>query len=223
MFHGTRGIPDQIIKKLALAQHAKGHIVKNVQKNNAVKEFTESLLDLSDPKNVINVNNGIKFVPPLRQKIPEVQHSVENFPANVEGMAVAQRMIKDGQVYHSSIYSRKKKSASYLVQFSEEGSVYLSKVDFYLKNGDDEFAVINMFQNLQLNVTEINIPQPEDPVLKEFWSARCLGSHFTAVQRTQECKYVECTKIQHRIVFVESEEPDVDGYVSTVLKSYQHD
>ena len=112
--------------------------------------------------------NNIKFVLPLQQKIPEVQHLVENSPANVEGMAVAQRVVKIVQVYQSSTYSRKKKSASYLTQFSEEGLVYFRKAEFYLKNGKHGFAVINTFKNLQLNVTEINIPQPEDSVLKEF-------------------------------------------------------
>ena len=223
LFHGTRGIPDQIIKKLALAQHAKGHIVKNVQKNNAVKEFAETLLNPSNSKNAIRINDGMKFILPLQQKIPPIQHPIQNFPVDVEGITVAQRMIKDDQVYHSCSYSRKKNSASFLVQFSEEGSVYFGKVEYFIKNGDDGFAVVKMFKNLQLNVSEINVLEPEDPVLKEFWSARYLGCHFTAVQETQEYKYIHCSSIQHRIVFVQSEEPDVDGYVSTVLKSYQHD
>ena len=154
----------------------------------------------------------MKFVPPLQQKIPEIQHPIQNFPVDVEGITVAQRMIKDDQVYHSCSYSRKKNSASFLVQFSEEGSVYFGKVEYFIKNGDDGFAVVNMFKDLQLNVSEINILEPED-----------LGCHFTAVQETQEYKYIHCSSIQHRIVFVQSDEPDVDGYVSTVLKSYQHD
>ena len=206
-----------------MAQHAKGHIVKNVQKNNVVKEFAEMLLNASNSKNAIKINDGMKFVLPLQQKIPQIQHPIQNFPVDVEGITVAQRMIKDDQVYHSCSYSRKKNSASFLVQFSEEGSVYFGKVEYFIKNGDDGFAVVNMFKNLQLNVSEINIVEPEDPVLKEFWSARYLSCHFTAVQETQECKYIHCSSIQHRIVFVQSEEPDVDGYVSTVLKSYQHD
>ena len=97
------------------------------------------------------------------------------------------------------------------------------KKGHFIKNGDDGFAVVNMFKDLQLNVSEINILEPEDPVFKEFWSARYLGCHFTAVQETQEYKYIHCSSIQHRIVFVQSDEPDVDVYVSRVLKSYQHD
>ncbi len=77
------------------------------------------------------MNNGIKFIPPLQQKVPEVQHPIQNFPVDVDvdGIAVAQHMIKDGQVYHSSHYSRKKNSASFLVQFSEEGSMHLGKLN----------------------------------------------------------------------------------------------
>ena len=107
LFHGMRGIPDQIIKKLAIAQHANGHILKKVQKNEAVKELAETFLKPSGSQNVVEMNNGIKFIPPLQQKVPEVQHPIQNFPVDADGIAVAQRMIKDGQVYHSSHYSRK--------------------------------------------------------------------------------------------------------------------
>lgn len=222
-FHGTRGIPDQIIKKLALAQHSTGHILKNIHNNNNVKELAEKLLKPEDSKSVVELNDGIKFIPPLQQQVPEVQHPIQNFPVHTQGVAVSQRMIKDGQVYHSSHYSRKKKSCSFLVQFNDDGLMYFGKVEYFVRDGADGFAVVNLFRNLQFNVSEKHITQPEDPVIKEFWSAGYLGCHFTAVQKTQQYKYIHCSCIQHRIVFVESEDQDVDGYVSTVLKSYQHD
>jgi hypothetical protein len=61
----------------------------------------------------------------------------------------------------------KKNSASLLVQFSEEGSVYFGKVEYYVRDSDDGFVVVNLFRNLKLNGSEINIVQPEDPVLND--------------------------------------------------------
>ena len=55
-----------------------------------------------------------------------------------------------------------------------------------MRNSNDGFAAVNLFRNLQLNVCKINIVQPEDPVLSEFWSAGYLGCHFTEVQGTQQ-------------------------------------
>ena len=162
---------ESTLAHLAIAQHANGHILKNVQKNEAVKELAETFLKPSGSQNVVEMNNRIKFIPPLQQKVPEVQHQIQNFPVDVDGIAVAQR---------SSHYSRKKNSTSFLVQFSEEGSVYFGKVEYYVRNSDDGFAVVNLFRNLQLNVSEINIVHPEDPVLKEFWSAGYLGCHHTS-------------------------------------------
>ena len=94
-----------------------------------VKELAETFLKPSCSQNVVEMNNGIKFIPPLQQKVSEVQHPIQNFPVDVDGITVAQHMIKDGQVYHSSHYSRKKNSASFLVQFNEEGSMHLGKLN----------------------------------------------------------------------------------------------
>ena len=223
LFHGTRGIPDQIIRKLSVAQHASGHIFKNVQKSPTVKEMAENLIKPATSKSEIELNGGIKFIAPFQQHVPEVQQPIQDFPVDMEGIVVAQRMKKDGQVYHSSKYTRKKKSVSFLVQFQDGELPCYGKVEYFVKNGDGAYAVVNLFKNLRFNVSQSDIPQPEDPVLKEFWSAGYLGCHFIAVKKTEQYKYVPCWNIVHLIVLVENEDELVDGYVSTVLKKYQHD
>ena len=168
LFHGTRGIPDQIIKKLAVAQHATGHVLKNVQGNDPVEEFAEQLLKPAASKREITLSVGMKFITPLQQQIPDIPHPVEGFPTDTDGLRVAQRMRKGGQVFHSSYYARKKNSVSYLVQFEEGGETCFGKVEYYVKDGNDGFAVVNLLTNLHFNVSQRGLPEPKDPVLKEF-------------------------------------------------------
>ena len=99
---------------------------------------------------------------------------------------IAQRMKKDGQIYHSSEYTRKRKSVSFLVQFQDGELTWYGKVEHFVKNGDGAYAVVNLFKNPRFNVSQSGIPLPEDPVLKELWSAGYLGCHFIAVQKTQQ-------------------------------------
>ena len=62
----------------------------------------------------------------------------------------------------------------------------------------------------------------KDPVLREFLLAGVLGSHFIGVKETQNFKVIPCNQITSRVVFVRSDDAGVDGYVSSVLKSYHY-
>ena len=66
---------------------------------------------------------------------------------------------------------------------------------------------------------------PDDGVVLTFHQAGLLGSHFQAVQETERLCKVLCDEIISRVIFVPMEDTDVrvSGYVSKVLKSYQHD
>ena len=168
LYHGTRGIPDQIIRQLAIAQHATEHIVKNVQSNVSAKKFTAKLIQPVNSKTEVKLDNGIKFLPPFVQEAPELQYPIQNFPIDTTRVSIAQRMIKDGQVYHSFNYLRKKTFVSYLVQFTEAGDVCFGKVEYFVKDGTNGFAVVNLIKNLKFNVSQKGVPQCEDLVLKEF-------------------------------------------------------
>ena len=76
LFHGNRGIPDQIIRKLSVAQHATEHIFKNVQNNPTVKEIAENLIKPATSKSGIELNGDIKFIAAFQQHLPEVQQRI---------------------------------------------------------------------------------------------------------------------------------------------------
>ena len=78
-------------------------------------------------------------------------------------------------------------------------------------------------RNTGFNICSIGLAAAKDPVLIEFLSSGVLGRHFTGVERTQNFKVILCDKIAARVTFVRSDDAGVDGYVSAVLKSYQHD
>ena len=83
------------------------------------------------------------------------------------------------------------------MQLKDGDLMCFGKVEYFVKNGADGFAVINLFKNLHFNISQNGITQPEDPVLKEFWSAGYLCCHFIAVQKTQQYKYLACSNIVH--------------------------
>lgn len=107
--HGSRGISDQICKKLGVIQHANQNIRKDVQGNDAAMEFADNLMQHgSKSSNAIQLDNGVKFVPPFKRNIPHVAFPIENFFVDRNELITCQRMKKDGQVYHSLNYVRKK-------------------------------------------------------------------------------------------------------------------
>ena len=69
------------------------------------------------------------------------------------------------------------------------------------------------------------LPDPDDAVVLTFVQSGFLGCHFQAVQETERLCKVLCDDILSRVIFVPLEDTDirVSGYVSKVLKSYQHD
>lgn len=114
--------------------------------------------------------------------------------------------------------------ASYLVQFqSNDGLPNFGEIHYFVKNENVGYAVINVLRNAQVNICENGLRAPTDPVVKEFLTARVLGFHFIGVQHTRTYKLIRCDQITARAIFIDSADAHVDGYISTVLKSYQHD
>ena len=223
LFHGTRGISDQICRKLGFTQHSNQHIQRHVEGNPAAKEFTDKLMASKSSKGV-ELDGGIQFLSPLRQQIPTVNYPVEDFFEDSGRLMTAQRMVKEGQVYHGLNYVRRGNSASYLVQFqSNDGLPNFGEVQYFAKNENVGYAVVNVLRNAPVNICENGLAAPTDPVVKEFLKARILGCHFIGVQHTRTYKVIRCDQITARAIFIKSADAHVDGYVSTVLKSYQHD
>ncbi|KAJ7392335.1 hypothetical protein OS493_011993 [Desmophyllum pertusum] len=116
LFHGSRGISDQICRKLGATQHAHQHIRRNVDGNDSAMEFTDNLMAPSTSK-LIKLENDVQFFLPCKQEIPHIAFPVEDFFPDKSELTTCQRMMKDGQVYHGLNYVHRRNSASYLVQF----------------------------------------------------------------------------------------------------------
>ena len=133
-------------------------------------------------------------------------------------------MVKDGQVYHGLNYVYKNNSGSYLVQFEfQHHRPGFAEIQYFINHRNKGYAVVNILRNTGFNICRIGLSPANDPVLIEFLSSGVLGSHFTGVERIQIVKVIPCDKITARVTFVRSDDAGVDGFVSAVLKSYQHD
>lgn len=224
MFHGTRGIPEQICKRLAIAQHSKSYVKQNTCTNPAASEFVEKLLE---PSNLVEINDGIKLFPPLMQQPPELNGPIEGYFHDERPVIAAQRMAKGGHVYHSLCYRKKGNSASYLVAIrsdQDDTTLTFGEVQYFLKDGNsDGFAVVRVIEPTGSNICSTGMPPPADPVTHEFWSSGVLGQHFLGIRFTRRMKLIKCTAIECKVVYIEHDDAGVDGYVSSTLNSYQHD
>ena len=92
------------------------------QGNDAAVEFADNLLSsTSNSSKLIKLDDGVELLPPFKKGIPQIDFPAEDFFDETNELTPCQRMKKNGQVYHSLNYVRKKNSASYLVQFKVPG------------------------------------------------------------------------------------------------------
>ena len=103
LFHGTQGIPDQICKKLAVAQHLEPQVFNALKDNICAKEFAGKLLKANYLNETIELSNNVRFFRPLHVMTGN-EEEIENFGLNAGNIAMAQRMANDGEVYHSISY-----------------------------------------------------------------------------------------------------------------------
>ena len=228
-FHGTRGIVSQILKNMGRAQNAKNEIRKCVNQPDKAKSFCDQIFSKSTNKE--RVTENIFFYKPLKSEIPSSLQDVDlnqfGLDATMDNLTFAYRMEKKGESFHSDSYPYKRTSCSYFVCFQvglNEESYGIVKC-FLVKN-NVPYAIVREFKNLDKNVCQTEeLGDPDDGVVLTFHQAGLLGSHFQAVQETERLCKVLCDEIISRVIFVPMEDTDVrvSGYVSKVLKSYQHD
>lgn len=106
-------------------------------------------------------------------------------------------MKKNGQVYQSLNYVRKRNYAGYLAQFKVPGVEQPSfgEIHCFIKAGRVGHAVVNVLSNSNTNVCQGEHSQPKDLVVKEFLSSGVLGYHFFGVKRTRTFKLIRCDQI----------------------------
>ena len=125
-------------------------------------------------------------------------------------------MLKDDQVYHSLAYKRKGNSCSYIVQFREGVNDEFGLVRYYL-------FVRNTNFKRKGNICSFKLEDQDDMMVKSFIEQNILGQHFQAVRETSSDTCIPCCDIVCRCVFVPSTTAGLSGYVSPVLRHYQHD
>lgn len=219
--HGSQGIPDQICRKLETIQHNSQQIHSRQQHWYGIYHKANGSTTFLT---VLNPENGVCLVPPFKQEIPYTILPVEGCFPDTQELKICQRMVKDEQVYHGLNCVYKKNSGSYLVQFECQHHLPGSgEIKYFIKHRSKGYVVVNILRNTGFTICTIGLALAKDPILGKFLSSGVLGSHFTGVERFHNFKVFPCDKITARVTLVRSDDAGVNGYISAVLKSYQHD
>ena len=143
-FHGTRGIVAQIVRNLLLAQNSGAFIKEKTQEPQEVKMFIEENIMGKKDKDLHALGASCFLLPPLKCN-PELPVGVMHC-LDLEGQQVhqAERMLKDGQIFHSLAYKRRGKSCSYIVEFRQCDNTQYGTVNYYLLARNTGYAVISM-------------------------------------------------------------------------------
>lgn len=221
-FHGTRGIVAQIVRNLLIAQNSGSFIKENTREPQEISTFVDESIMGKRDKSLHKVEENCFFILPFK-KNPDLPRSIVT-GLNLEDQDVhqAERMLKNDQIFHSVAYKRKGKSCSYIVKFQEGDEDEFGIVQYYLFVRNTGFAVIWKFEK-KGNICSFGLEEQDDTMVKSFIDKNILGKQFQAVKETSSCTYVPCCDIVCRCVFVPSASDGVSGYVSPVLRHYQHD
>ena len=177
------------------------------------------------------------FYHPLKKEIPFCLRNIDlvqfDFDVTADDLT-STRMDKDNEVFHSDSYPYRRNSCSYFICFKEgQNEENYGVIKCFVMNSQQPYAIIKEYRNLHKKYRNLHknvfqsdeLQDPNDPITLTFQQAGILGTHFTAVAETKNFRKIVCQRILSRVVFVPMKDQDiqVSGYVSKVLKSYQHD
>ena len=130
-FHGTRGIVAQIVRNLLLAQNCGSFIKEKTREPQAVKLLIEENIMAKKDKELHTLGASYFLLPPLTSN-PELPMGVMHC-LDLKGQQVhqAERMLKDGQIFHTLAYKRRGKSCRYIVEFRQRGNTQYGTVSYY--------------------------------------------------------------------------------------------
>ena len=125
------------------------------------------------------------------------------------------RMTKAHTTFHSTMYSRKGNSYSYIVNLRLNESDVYAKVVCYI-----------LYQNIcSTTLTGGNVcdglPPPQDVVLQETVRKKLVGQHFFEAQETERPLIVNCGSIMNRCLYVKSS--GRRGFITHLDTPYEHD
>ena len=214
---------------MATAQNAKHEINKQVSQPIAAKAYCGSLFKKAKKRE--RVEDKMYFYHPLKKEIPFCLRNIDlvqfDFDVTADDLTFSTRMDKDNEVFHSDSYPYRRNSCSCFICFKEgQNEENYGVIKCFVMKGQQPYAIIKEYRNLHKNVYQSSeLQDPNDPIMLTFQQAGILGTHFTAVAETNNLRKIVCQRILSRVVFVPMKDQDiqVSGYVSKVLKSYQHD
>ena len=232
LFHGTRCIPDQIVKNLIIAQNTNTFIENSTSSggNEELFNFARNLADHKKSSSLQEYDGGISLIGEVKKcvslhtSVLQALRQLFGTDMIVSSIMEASRMKKDHQVYHSLAYKRKGKSCSYLVQYQSQTlhNLKYGKILSYLVVHGVPLAAIQCFQHGTRSIMS-GLQDPEDELVKAFNDRNLLGKPFVSVNESDEIDVTPCTNILRRCIFVPCSEGAVLGYLCPVLKNYEHD
>ena len=221
MFTGTRGIPKQMVEKLGISQGYR-KIVNNNCSDNSAKRFAQHLLNESP--NIKKTEGGIKLYEPIKYRKLHQNYDREliaSFGGEPDSeYLVSYRMKKENETFHSTMYPRKAKSCSYIVQYSQNGRLVYGKVVCYVLHCNTAYALILKYNQTGMNVCQ-EMEAAQDLALREIVQQKLIGQHFIEVEDTDNLVIVKCNKVENRCMYI----PSINGkgFLTGLDTAYEHD
>ena len=133
----------------------------------------------------------------------------------------SQRILKSDEVFHSRAYRRSKKSCSYVVKFcvpSNDNEYLHGEIQEFVRIASLIVAFVKPFPQVVTSICLNAITASRDETIKQFSSTMSLASHHIPVSWSADSDLIAvlCENIVAKCILVETNEPFVDGYITTV-------
>ena len=221
LYFGTRGMPKQMVKKLGICQTYKGFVAQKCKEVPSAARLEQRLLN--EKSNTRCVGGEIKLHEPMeynkRLRFQDVLCQALGCPPDTDYM-VFFRMTKAHVTFHSTMYSRKGNSCSYIAHLHLNGSDAYAKVVCYILHQNIPYALVLQYHMTGINVCE-GFPPPQDVVLQEIVRKKLVGQHFFEAQETEHPLVVPCSAFMHRCLYVKSSHGR--GFITHLDVPYEHD
>ena len=221
-FHGSRGIITQMVKNIGLLQNSR-NLAKKIGGPPSVELMTKKLLrDVGPEKTKVDEHTylygrSISSQPVIGEV--NIPHHITAMFSSQE-VSYSERLSKNGNIYHSLAYKKRKSSSSYLISYYHDGRRLFGKVLFFANTSQDCYVILQSMKQTGQNLFD-GMEGAIDDVVDDFISNCQLGKCFYYVEESDEVLVISHRCVLSRVVLVPVDEQS--GYVSLVLNSYQHD
>ena len=220
-FHGTRGIVPQMVRNIGVLQNTDA-VSNKIGGTPHVQAVAKKLAQKMHYSERLQIDEDSYLYGPTLEHMPIIEGVI--IPQDVqmslvdEGILFGKRLWKNSEVFHSLSYLRRKTSNSYMVSFSYQNKEKYGSVLFFTSYGH---VVVKLFQ---ITGQKLYTEDSLDATTNGFIQDEVLGSCFYHVAKTNEIVIISTQCLIHRMIFVPDSPDNLNsGFLSHVLKSYQHD